>query len=828
MQGDRVYSFSAFRLDSRSGRLWKGSEFRPLRPKTFALLHYLLMRPGELATKHQLLSALWPEVTVGEAGLSVCIHELRQALDDDAKHPQFIETAHRRGYRFISDLHASEAEDDEPQLIRGRPAYDSVIVGRETETLRLRQSWELALAGTRQLVLISGEPGVGKSTLTDLFLDFVQASSSALIGYGQCIEPYGEGEAYRPALDALGYLWDGAKGKDARDILRRHAPGWLAHLPGRLERDELELMRIQSTNLTQEQMLRQFAGALELLSATRPVVLVLEDLHASDRATLELLAFVAARREAARLLLIGTYRTGEPKQAEHPLRQFLQESQSCGRPHAIHLEGLREAAVADYLRRRLETDAIPSALAHQVYRRTGGNPLFLAAIADRLRANGATNGAALLSLDDLAESDIPDNVRQTIQQQVERQSIQDQRLLEVASVAGPEFSAAALSAGLHQDTAPLATDHIEQRCEELVRSSSFLRASGFAHWPDGTIAAGYGFRHALYREVLYDRLSPARRKRVHRWIGERLEAAYGAHVSQIAAELATHFERGGEPRRAVRYLTICAETALSRSANQEAIDYATRGLQLLESLPIEPDRQKQELNLQLLLGSAHTSTHGFAAPKVEQAYQLARELAAQIGETPAVFPALHGLARFYLVRRELPTALAIGEQCLRVAQTSDDAADLLATHVTLAAILFARGEFAAALAHAQRAIDIYDPEKHSRQALVYGMDSSIAATAYAGTCLWYLGYPDQAKRYGLEAVAKGQKLSHAGSTAFAIAAAASVRARCRDWVALQSFAERLSTFTADKEVPFWHAWSVFYRGQALSQQGQRAAGLGLM
>ena len=827
MGGDKVYRFSSYRFDSRDGRLWKGREFLHLRPKTLALLHYLLIRPGELATKHQLLSALWPKVTVAEAGLSVCIHELRQALDDDAHHPRFIETAHGLGYRFIGEISVPDGEDDEPRRIRTLPSNDSVIVGREAEMLRLRQFLEQALAGTRRVVLVSGESGVGKSRLTNSFLDFVQTSRLALVGYGQCAESYGEGEAYLPVLNALSHMCDGVEGKDTRDILQSHAPAWLVHLSGLLKKDESERIRIQSTNLTPEQMLRQFAEALELLTATRPVVLVLEDLHVSDRSTLELLAFFAARRQAARLLLLATYRTGQPSRQAHPLPQFLQELRSGDQLHEIHLEGLPEAAVGDYLRRRLDIDAIPAALAHQVYRRTGGNALFLAAIAEHLRANVSANGARTLP-DKLVESGVPDNIRRTIQQQVERLSSDDQRLLEAASVAGTEFSAAALSAGLNLDAAPLTTEQIEHRCEELVHNSSFLCASGFANWPDGTIAAGYGFRHSLYQEVLYDRMSPASRRRVHRRIAERLEAAYGEHADRIAAELATHFERGGENRRAVKYLTICAGTALSLSANQEAIAYAERGLKLLELLPTDPDGQKQELDLQLLLGSAHTSTNGFGAPKVEQVYQRARKLAAQIGETPAIFPALHGLARFYLVRRELQTALALGERCLHLAQTTHDTSDLLATYVTLTAILYAKGEFSAALAHAEKSIDTYAPEKHGRHALVYGLDSAIAATAYVGLCLWHLGYPDQAKRRGLEALAMGQELSHPHSMAFAIASAASVRARCRDWVALQSFAERLSAYTAEKEVPFWHAWAVFYRGQALSQQGDRAAGPGLM
>ncbi|MGC1615812.1 MAG: AAA family ATPase [Candidatus Acidiferrum sp.] len=821
---EQIYRFSSFTLDAQAGRLAQGGEFKPLRPKSFALLYYLVTHPGELVTKDQLLAALWPDVAVGDEGLSVCIHEVRQALGDRAQHPRFIETAHRRGYRFIASVTTPDGEEDGARALRvSAPLDDPVVVGREAEMLRLRQSWERALDGSRQILLIGGEPGVGKSTLTHLFLDFVKTSTSAFIGSGQSSELYGKGEAYLPILDALKGICEGQMGQDARHVLRRRAPAWLAYLPGMLEPAQSNLIGMQSAGMTQERLLRDMAEALELLTTIRPVVLVLEDLHLSDSSTLKLLSFMAQRREAARLMIIGTYRTGEPSRQGDPFPQLLQEMRRGQPVHEIYLEGLREAAVADYLRSRLRTDGIPANLAHQVYRRTGGNSLFMTAIAEQLRANGIAGHWPY----DLGESGVPGNIRQTILSQIERLSGQDQRLLEVASVAGAEFSAAAVAAGFSEDTDPLTTDQIEQRCEELARTSPFLHPGGFAQWPNGTIAAGYGFRHALYEEVLYDGVSSDRKRRLHQAIGERLEAAYGEQAVRIAAELAVHFERGGENRRAVKYLTLSARTALSRSASQEAVTYAHRALELLVGAT-HCDQQRQELELQLLLGSAHISTSGYAAEKVEQAFRRAHELVVGIGETPSLLPALHGLAKFYLVRREMRTALAIATQCLDLAQATNDLSATVAADENLAAIFFARGEFGAALAHAQRCIKAYDPEKHRRHALIYGMDSWIAATAYAASCLWHLGYPDQAKRRSLEAVARGYELSHPNSAAFAIAAAATIRANCRDWVGLHLFAERLIAYTAAKGVPFWHGWGVFYRGQALTQQGELAAGLNLM
>jgi DNA-binding winged helix-turn-helix (wHTH) protein len=181
-----VYKFSLFRLDSRSGRLWKGWEFRPLRAKTFALLQQLVAHPGELLLKEDLLEALWPGLAITESGLSVCIYELRKALDDDPQSPRFVETVHRRGYRFVALVEA---------LAAGEDAEKPLYVGREAELARLGRAWQLALAGARQGVFLSGEAGIGKSALADSLTRVVRSSARPLIGRGQCAGRDGGGRA---------------------------------------------------------------------------------------------------------------------------------------------------------------------------------------------------------------------------------------------------------------------------------------------------------------------------------------------------------------------------------------------------------------------------------------------------------------------------------------------------------------------------------------------------------------------------------------------------------------------------------------------------------
>jgi predicted ATPase len=197
-----------------------------------------------------------------------------------------------------------------------------------------------------------------------------------------------------------------------------------------------------------------------------------------------------------------------------------------------------------------------------------------------------------------------------IEQQIGRVSPEERQLLEAASVAGAEFSAAAVAAGTEQST-----EEVETSSDSLVRREQFLRARGMTEWPDGTVAARYGFAHALYQEVLYEQLSASRRMRLHRQIGARTEQGYGERASEIATELAGHFEQGRDHPRAVRYHQRAGQNALLRNAHQEAIAHLSKGLELLTTLPDTPERAQQELTLQIALGMPLMATKGFAPPR---------------------------------------------------------------------------------------------------------------------------------------------------------------------------------------------------------------------
>ncbi len=341
---------------------------------------------------------------------------------------------------------------------------------------------------------------------------------------------------------------------------------------------------------------------------------------------------------------------------------------------------------------------------------------------------------------------MPESLRQLIEQQLEQTSPEEQALLEATSVAGMTFSAATVAAALEQTA-----EGIEAQCEALIRRGQFIEARGTASWPDGTVAARYGFSHALYQEVLYDRVPESRRARLHREIGARLEVGYGPHAREIGVELAMHFERGHDPGRAVQYLQVAGDSALQRSAHREAVAHLTKGLAMLSTLADTPERAHQELRLLIALGEALVVTKGYASPEVADTYARARELCRDIGETPQLFYVLWGLWSFDLVRGQLQTARESAERCLSLAHRLEDPTLVLEARNMLGQTLSYLGAFPLAYTHAEQGFALYDAQQHHALASRYVRDPGVLCLFYKAWNLWFLGYPDRALTTGREA-----------------------------------------------------------------------------
>src|SRR5262245_54368764 len=341
------------------------------------------------------------------------------------------------------------------------PAHPDTVrlVGREAELAQLQQYLDKATRAERQVVFINGEPGIGKTTVVDTFLEQLASSPDLWITQGQCIEHYGTGEAYLPVLEALSRLGRERSREEVVATLAQYAPTWLAQLPALINLHEREGLQRTLLGATQERMLRELTDALEMLTVRHPLILVLEDLHWSDHATVELIAYLAQRRGPARLLVLGTYRPVDILASSHPLKGVVQELQVRGRCEELQLALLQEPDVRAYVHGRFAKEAQTTeslrSLVTLLHQRTGGNPLFMVDMIEHLRHEGLIveeDGQWRVHQDITAtEVGVPESLRQLIEKQFERLRLEEQQVLEAASVAGAEFAVAAIAAALEQE-----------------------------------------------------------------------------------------------------------------------------------------------------------------------------------------------------------------------------------------------------------------------------------------------------------------------------------------------------------------------------------------
>jgi hypothetical protein len=384
------------------------------------MLTYLVQHPEQVITSEELRQAVWGGTRVGREAIRGCVRELRQVLGDEAATPRYVQTVGRQGYCFIgfrlnlpltTPSLGTGAESLVPQVKTESstrlPSLTSPFVGRARELIRLQQWLAQAQDGRRQVVLVSGEPGIGKTTLIQHFVQGVtqpQSPSAFWIGHGQCVEAYGAEEAYLPLLEALGRLGrEPGRGQLTR-VLHRHAPTWLAQLPALVDPAARTELHRQVAGATQERMLRELCDALEVLTAEHPLLLVLEDLHWSDTATLAWLAAVARRPDPARLLVIGSYRPLEVALQTHPLRGVVQELRTHQLCREVRLELWSADEVRDYVHQRFASRTVAEDLGRRLYERTEGNPLFLVASLESLILQGVLghNGEGWVGHGDLA------------------------------------------------------------------------------------------------------------------------------------------------------------------------------------------------------------------------------------------------------------------------------------------------------------------------------------------------------------------------------------------------------------------------------------------
>lgn len=825
-----LYSFGDFELDTQRYELRQAGLPQSLEPQGFNVLLYLVEHGDRVVSKDELLAQLWPDQHVSEATLTQRLMAARRALGDSGRAQRYIRTVHGRGYRFIAAVEIQSAPTPSAPAsmpavpitpLQPTPRLPDGLVGREAELATLRACFAQALHGHRQCLFLTGEAGIGKTTLVDAFVEQVQAETSVWIGRGQCVEHYGAGEAYLPLLEALGRLGRGPGGPHLGAALRQQAPSWLVHLPALVSADEYRLVQQRAEGLTRERMLRELAEAVEGVTATQPLLIVLEDLHWSDVSTVEWLTYVARRRDPAQLLIIGTYRPSDALLRNHSVHTTMQELQRQGLALQLPVPYWSIDEVTTYLTQRLGPRLFATEGVRLLHQRTQGNPFFLVSMVATMEPEHLLEG----SPDDTRPfpHQAPESIRRLIETQLEHLSAADQALLETASVAGEVFATATVAAGLAHTV-----DAVETCCAALARKGQFVHAMGVETWPDATIATRYGFLHTLYQEVLYERLAAGRRLRLHQRIGLHKEGAYGARAADIAAELAMHFVRGQDAPRAIQYLRQVAETAARRYAHHEVIAALSRALTLLAALPSTPEHLRQELEIQMALGPALMASKGQAAPEVEQTYARARALCVAVGATSQLVPTLGSLCQFYISQGALQTARELGEQLYRLVQGETELTHRLEAHVVLGRTLFNLGEYPVARAHLEQGIACIDPAAQEFQVLHHSVSPGVQCLALTSDVLWCQGYPVQAVQRMQEALALARSLAHPYSLARAHYWAAFLHHRCRDVPAVQAHAEAFLSLAATQETPLVTGYGMYWQGWALVMQGQETVGLKLL
>jgi len=573
-----LYLFHDFALDTDQRELRRDGNPIPLQPQVFDLLEFLIRQRDRVVTKDDLIAAIWGGRIVSDSALATRINAARAAIGDSGDGQRLIKTLPRKGIRFVGEVREAAKQFEKP-VTPLKLETSHFVVGRTAALAMLEEMTKRTLAGRRQIAFVTGEAGIGKTAFIEKAMHRLSEQGFDLL-YGRCTERFGTDEVFLPLIDALVNRYR-PDGQDLTPAVRAHAPAWIPQLPG-VDAKERAAFQDDMFGATRERMLREFCDLVEALSANRPWVLVLEDLHWSDFATLDVLSRFARGTANAQLLILASYRPA----CEHPIRRLHQDLEIHGCCSELRLENLTDTEVEHYLALRFGDAGLASTLSRLVFEQTRGHPLFVVSLLKHLidqQAIVETDGAwRLMPQATYSPHAVPNNLMNMISQELNRLSEDERRLLDVASVAGEEFSAALVAAGLSRDAV-----EVEMGLEALIRRDHIFVRSGVSEWPDGTYSGSYAFRHILYQNVIYQSLSPGHLAQTHKRLGRRLEEAYAGRTCEIAPVLALHFEQARDFPSALRYLGEAAESSTKRLGHAEAASYLTRALGTLDRFDAE-------------------------------------------------------------------------------------------------------------------------------------------------------------------------------------------------------------------------------------------------
>jgi predicted ATPase/class 3 adenylate cyclase len=688
------------------------------------------------------------------------------------------------------------------------------LVGRESEVTLLLERWQQVKDGHGQVILLTGDAGIGKSRLVQMLKEHVANQPHTC---WECRSlSYFENTALFPLTDLFHRLLrfqaedtpDAKFGKleqmlsqyrlPVEESVQLFAP--LFSLP--LPEDRSPALHL-SPQRQRQKTLETLVAMLQELAERQPVLFIIEDLHWIDPTTLELLSLVLDQTPTSSMLVLLTCRPQFQPSWTH--RSYLTE---------VSITRLSQPQIERMVERVAGGKTLPHAVMQQIVERTDGVPLFVEELTKAIVESGylkAVNGHYELT-GTLPALAIPATLQDSLMARLDR-LVTAKAVAQYAAVIGRQ-----LAYPLLQVVSQLDETTLQRELGRLVEAE-IVYQRGLP--PQAT----YVFKHALIQDAAYQSLLRSTRQQYHQRIAQVLEAQFPEIVATQPELLAHHYTEAGDQEHAVGYWQRAGERALQRSAYLEAVQHLTRGLQVLATLPHTLARDHQELDLQMALGPALMSTKGQAALAVEQTYARAQELCAHIGETPQLFQTLQGLWRFYNGRGALPTGRKIAEQLLRLGQRAAVPALLLQAHSLLGNTLFYLGDYADALMHQKQGPAFTNPTMQCAHGFHLGVAAAAGSLAVTALTLWCLGYPTQAVQKSQEALALARALAHPYSTTVVQHWAAHLHHRRREPLAVQAQVNTLLPLAIAQGFALYTGYGTCWQGWVLAMQGESERGI---
>jgi class 3 adenylate cyclase/tetratricopeptide (TPR) repeat protein len=695
------------------------------------------------------------------------------------------------------------------------PAELSPLTGRDNEISLLKDRWEQAQEDNGQVVLLIGEPGLGKSRLVHTLKEhvlgqMVEGEVDAPVIEWRCA-PHFQNTGLYPAIDFYerALAFDREEPPQARferlvqrleqyDMARPETvPLWAAllSLPATDRYPALALSPIRQ----REETFRAMLEWLRTRAARRPILFIVEDLHWVDASTLEFLGQFLAEGLHDRILTVLTFRP-----------EFQTPWPALAHQTSLALTRLTRRQVGDLMQKRMG-GALTEAVIEQIYNRAGGVPLFVEEFTKMVQESGAPAqaGEGGVPAQTLAAHEIPATLQDLVMARLDRME-GDRELAQLAATLGREFSHElfAACAGLDEPT-------LQAELAKLAQAEIL--------YPKGRPPrCTYIFKHALLEDALYNALVKGKRQQFHRRVAEALETKFPQTVETQPELLAHHFTEAGLPDKAIGYWLRAGQRSRARSAFCEAIGHLTKGLALLNTL--EESRTRDDLELQFLttLAPAYIAARGYAAPEVGPILVRARELCQRIGEPQQQFGIMLGMWEWRIVRGDLRVCVDLAADGMAIAESLNDPGMLMEALFMPGVTMFYRAQFAGARASYEKALAAYDDRERTKFWTAYsGHDAGVTHRCYLALALWHLGYPDQALKLAREMCELARTIGHAFSLEHALDFAAFLYHYCRLGTEANALAEEEMTIATEQGFPFWHALGTLHKGAGLLLQGRR-------